>query len=194
VSGISVVHRVPAWVKLALLPGAALGVFAQEDEWVLAGALVAVAGLAGLARLPRAVVLKAVRPVMMTAGLIVAVHGLGGDGAGGVAAALRFAVLIGLAQVVTLTTPVREMTDALERLFGLLRPIGVNPAKCGLAVVLVLRFLPLLAERLDRVREARKARGHERGLVGLMVPMLVATLRLSAMVADAIDARGFDPD
>ena len=46
----------------------------------------------------------------------------------------------------------------------------------------------------DEVREAQRARGLERSLVALTVPIVVRMLKMSDDIAAAIDARSYDPD
>jgi biotin transport system permease protein len=74
--------------------------------------------------------------------------------------------------------------------------VGVRPSRIGLVIAMALRFIPLLAERADRIREAQAARGGSaRGLRGLrttVVPLLVQVLQLAHTVSEALDARGAD--
>ena len=64
--------------------------------------------------------------------------------------------------------------------------VGVRPARIGLVLAMALRFIPLVAERADRIREAQAARGGStRGLRGLrttVVPLLVQVLQLAHTV------------
>jgi biotin transport system permease protein len=59
-------------------------------------------------------------------------------------------------------------------------------------IAMTLRFIPLVAERAARIREAQSARGADRVRLGLVVPLLVAVLRLATTVGEALDARGAD--
>jgi biotin transport system permease protein len=77
-----------------------------------------------------------------------------------------------------------------------LRWLGVRPARIGLVIAMALRFIPLIAERADRIREAQAARGGParglRGLTTALVPLLVQVLQLATTVSEALDARGAD--
>jgi biotin transport system permease protein len=79
----------------------------------------------------------------------------------------------------------RPYTDPLQR-----------PARIGLVIAMALRFIPLISERADRIREAQAARGGSvrglRGLTTLVVPLLVQVLQLAHTVSEALDARGAD--
>jgi biotin transport system permease protein len=98
--------------------------------------------------------------------------------------------------VVTATTRVTAMVAVVERVCAPLRSVGVRPARIGLALAMALRFIPLVAERADRVREAQAARGGSvrgvRGLATIVVPLLVQVLQLAHTVSEALDARGAD--
>ena len=102
------------------------------------------------------------------------------------------------AAVVTATTRVTAMVAVVERVCAPLRWVGVRPARIGLVIAMALRFIPLVAERADRIREAQAARGGStRGLRGLrttVVPLLVQVLQLAHTVSEALDARGADDE
>jgi biotin transport system permease protein len=96
--------------------------------------------------------------------------------------------------VVTATTPVSAMVALAERLCAPLRFVGVRPARVGLVIAMALRFLPLVAERADRIREAQAARGGAvrglRAVTTTVVPLVVQLLQLAHTVSEALDARG----
>ncbi|SMH30390.1 energy-coupling factor transporter transmembrane component T family protein [Azospirillum agricola] len=191
----SPVHRWPAGVKLGGLLAVTAAVLALPGVW---GALAAGAlglGLLPAARLPVATVLRHLRaPVAMLAllfGVQALLAGTGWEAA--LVAVLRFAALILLATLVTLTTRVTDMVELFERVFGLLRPVGVNPAKLALMLALTIRFIPLLAEQVREVRMAQQARGVERSIAALFVPLLVKIFTMADDLAAALEARGYDP-
>jgi biotin transport system permease protein len=109
---------------------------------------------------------------------------------------LRLLALVLAAAVVTATTRVTAMVRVVEWLCGPLRLLGVRPARIGLAVAMALRFIPLVAERADRIREAQAARGGPvrgvRALTTTVVPLLVQVLQMAHTVSEALDARGAD--
>jgi len=106
---------------------------------------------------------------------------------------IRFAALLMMAGLLTLTTRSSDMIDALERAFWILRYVGLNPAKISLALSLALRFIPVLANVTYEVREAQKVRQLERSVVAVAIPVVIRTMRMADDIADAIDARGYDP-
>ena len=106
----------------------------------------------------------------------------------------RFATLLLLAHLVTLTTTISAMIDALTRGLRPIALIGISPAKISLALSLALRFLPVLSAMTNEVREAQKARGLERSILAMAVPLIVRTLKAAEDIADAIESRGYNPD
>jgi biotin transport system permease protein len=193
----SPVHRTPAGWKLAALTGLSMLVFLVPTLPVVVGALagVLVLGL-GVARLPLAVLGRQARAVLWWLVALFVLHALVTDVLTGAVTALRLLTLVLAAAVVTATTRVTEMVAVVERVCGPLRWVGVRPARIGLVISMALRFLPLISERADRIREAQAARGGStrgvRGLTTTVVPLLVQVLQLAHTVSEALDARGAD--
>jgi biotin transport system permease protein len=194
VPGQSLLHRCPAGAKIFAMIAVGTVLFALP--WLgLALAALAVTGLLyRLAGIPAALLLAQLRPLVWILAVLVLVQ-LALDGwLAGLLVAARLASLVLLAGLVTLTTRSVDMIEALQRGLAWLRPLGVNPAKVGLAIALTLRFIPVLAAITAEVREAQRARGLERSLVALTVPVVVRMLKMSDDIAAAIDARSYDPD
>ncbi len=199
----SPVHRVPAGVKLMLLAGGSVLLFAVAS-WpvVLAGLLLVLGTGLGLARLPVGVLWRQVRAVWVFLVALLVVHvvidGWRGGLDGGGLAVTRLLTLVLAAAVVTATSRVSAMVAVVERACGPLRLVGVRPARIGLLVAMTLRFIPVLSERVDRIREAQAARGGAvrgpRALAVTVVPLLVQVLVLAHTLAEALDARGADSE
>ncbi|WP_376959811.1 energy-coupling factor transporter transmembrane protein EcfT [Azospirillum sp. A26] len=190
-----VVHRLPAGAKLGGLLLVTILVLALPGGWgALAAGLIGAAVLVA-ARLPAGRVLAELRAPVLMLTLLFGFQALlaGGGWEETAVAVARFAALILLATLVTLTTRVMDMVDLFERLFGLLRPVGVNPAKMALMLALTIRFIPLLGEQVREVRMAQRARGVERNIAALFVPLLVKILTMADDLTAALEARGYDP-
>jgi len=193
----SPVHRIPAGWKLLALAALSVLVFAVPTLPVVTGALVGVVA-AGLfaARLPVVVLTRQVRAVLWLLIAIFLLHLVLTDVGTGSRTVLRLLTLVLAAAVVTATTRVSAMVAVVERICGPLRWFGVRPARIGLVIAMALRFIPLIADRADRIREAQAARGGSprglRGLVTTVVPLLVQVLQLAHTVSEALDARGAD--
>jgi biotin transport system permease protein len=193
----SVVHRTPAGWKLLVLAGLSVLVFAVPALPVVGAALVAVVviGLVG-ARLPAVLLLRQARTVLWWLIAIFVLHALLTTVLTGALTVLRLLALVLAAAVVTATTRVTEMVAVVERICRPLQWVGVRPARIGLVIAMALRFIPLISERADRIREAQAARGGSirglRGLTTMVVPLLVQVLQLAHTVSEALDARGAD--
>jgi biotin transport system permease protein len=190
----SVIHALAPGVKMLVLALSALALIAVDDWRVLAAVLAVVLSLFAVARLPAREVVAQLRPVLFLALFFFAVHALLVSWQSGLVTVLRFTILVSLAVVITLTTRVSDIVDALEVGLRPLRFVGVNPAKISLMISLAIRFVPLLVDLVREIRAAQQARGLERSVTAVAVPLIVKTLRMASVLTDAIEARGYDPD
>jgi biotin transport system permease protein len=191
--GSSPVHRAPAGLKLAVLAALGVGLFVVSRVAVVAAALAAVLAVGLLAaRLPVRALWGQVRPVWIWLAALFVVHLLVTGPLTGTVAVLRLLTLVLAAAVVTSTTRVTALVAVVEWLAGPLRVVGVRPARVGLVIAMTLRFIPLLADRAARIREAQAARGAERVRLGLLVPLIISVLQLAHTLSEALDARGAD--
>ncbi|CAN5120076.1 energy-coupling factor transporter transmembrane protein EcfT [soil metagenome] len=191
--GTSLVHRMPAGVKilvfavLALATSLLAGVF-----WTLPAAVVATITaylLAGFS--PRVIVgqILAVRwivVVMLVTQLIFLPAAVAATNTG------RVLTVIVLAALITLTTRVPDLLDATERALGPLKRFGVNPAAIGLLLALTITAIPVITGFAGVIREAQRARGMPVRLGTFVVPLLVMSLKHSDDLADALTARGVE--
>jgi biotin transport system permease protein len=193
--GRSVLHRTPAGLKLAALAALSVLLFAVPELSVASTALavVVVLALAGARLTPRQLVAQ-LRPVWLWLVGLLVFHVLVTDLTTGALAVVRLLALVLGAAVVTTTSRVAELVAVIEWLCAPLRLLGVRPARIGLAIAMTLRFIPLVAERAERIREAQAARGATRPLFLSLVPLVVQVLQLAHTIAEALDARGADDE
>jgi biotin transport system permease protein len=189
----SAVHRIPAGFKVLILLAAGTALFLISDIRIVCAALVGIIGLYGLARIPVAAVVAQIRPAFWIFVVIFVFQLFTQDAVFAVMVVARFLALLLLASLVTLTTPASAMIDAIERSIGWLRLVGVNPAKVSLGLSLALRFIPVVATITAEVREAQRARGLEWSVIAVALPVIIRTLKMADDVANAIDARAYDP-
>ncbi|WP_022890533.1 energy-coupling factor transporter transmembrane component T family protein [Agromyces italicus] len=189
--GDSLVHRTPALVKLGLLAAAVTVVALQGSLIALGIAAVATALLFLPARLPPAAVWGQIAPVLWLLVFAVPVQWLFAGWEAAATMGLRLVIAVALAALYTLTTPVTATLDAMQML---LRPFRrwIDADRVGLALALAIRCVPLLAEIVREVLEARKARGAEGSVVALAVPVIVRALQTADHLGEALIARGFD--
>jgi biotin transport system permease protein len=190
VPGASPVHRAPAGLKLAVLAVLGVAVFTTARLELVAAALVLVLAAALAARLPIRVLTSQVRPLWIWLVALFGFHLLVTGPLVGAVAVLRLLTLVVAAAVVTATTRVTALVAVIERLASPLRVFGVRPARIGLVIAMTLRFIPLVADRAARIREAQAARGDDRLRLVLVVPLLVQVLQMATTVGEALDARG----
>jgi len=194
--GTSLLHRAPALLKLGLLAVAMVLVGVVADPLVLAGELGAVVLLYALAGIPPTAAWPQIGPILWILVFAVPVQVLvaGGSVAGWTTAALmagRLLVAVALAALFTLTTTVTAVLEAFQIL---LRPFHrwVDADRVGLLVALTIRCIPLVAEIVREVLDARRARGAQGSVVALAVPVVVRSLYAADAIGEALAARGLD--
>lgn len=115
----------------------------------------------------------------------------------------RLIIMLGLTLVLTATTKPLELTNALEWLMNPLKAIKFPVHEIAMTISLALRFIPTLLEETDRIMKAQASRGVDfqngkfsekiRAIVSLIVPLFISALQRSEELANAMEARGYDP-
>ncbi|MFE1537440.1 CbiQ family ECF transporter T component [Corynebacterium bovis] len=184
----SPVHSLPPTVKLVVLVGFVVLTSLAVTTWPrgLVALGTVVVGFA-VARLPVRVVVRqlvAWWPVLVTVGVL---SWWRGDAAEAVTTVLALWASAAAASLLTLTTRVEEMMDSLD---AALARLGIPVETVSLALSLTLRLIPRQVVTVSEVLDARKARGAERSVRALAVPVVVRTVTTARRVADALAARG----
>jgi biotin transport system permease protein len=191
--GRSVLHRLPAGAKLAALVAVLVVLaVAVREPWQLIPASAAVAAGYLVARIPVPLALSQLRPVLwmlLFIGLFQTIF-TGWQRALVVCGVLLLSVAV--AALVTLTTRVLDMLDAVHRGLTPLRRFGVNTDRVGLVMAMTIRCIPLLSGLVASVTEARRARGLGFSLRALAVPVVIGALRTADAMGEALAARGVD--
>ena len=189
--GHSLVHRAPALAKLGLLAVLVTAIALQTSLVALGVASGLVAALFVVAWLPVRLVWRQIVPVLWLLAFAVPVQVIFGGWEAAATMAVRLVLAVALAALYTLTTPVTATLDAMQ---ALLRPFHrwIDADRVGLTLALTIRCVPLLADIVREVLEARKARGAEGSVVALAVPVIVRALQTAEHLGDALTARGFD--
>lgn len=193
VPGESLLHRLPPGIKILALALSGTLLFALPRLELAGGALLLVMLLYPLARIPLRTMLLQIKPLLWILLLLFAVQWWLVSVQSAAMVVLRLMALMLTASLVTLTTRVSEMVDALENGLFWLRFLRINPAKVSMALSLALRFIPVLAAITAEVREAQRARGLERSIIAVAIPVIVRTLKMADDIAAALDARAYDP-
>ncbi|MBB4168096.1 MULTISPECIES: CbiQ family ECF transporter T component [unclassified Rhizobium] len=191
VEGNSAMHRLSARTKLLAL--AALGVllFLSANLLLLALAVLVMATIYFNIGLSTRSALARLKPIFLTI-LVVALFSLAfNPWHVAVVALLRLTALMLFAAAVTATTTIAQFIDEITLLARPLERLGLLRADdVGLAVGLVVRFVPEILGRYQAIREAHAARGIKVRPTTVLVPLIILTLRDADNIAAAIDARG----
>ena len=118
--------------------------------------------------------------------------------------ALRLVVFLFLVSLLTLTTTASHIMHGVESLLAPLQRIGLPVHEFALANIIALRFIPTIAEELERIAKAQASRGGDfggekwyrpdrvaRARLPLIVPLFVNTLRRAEELIVAMEARGY---
>src|SRR5699024_1019387 len=163
--GDSLLHRAPVWIKLVALVAVIVAIsLLVRVPWQLAPPAVLLVAAAVAARRPIGARVRRLLPVLAMLAVIGVFQWVlsGWRQAVVVCGVLLLSVLA--AALVTVTTPISALLDTVVAAAGPLRRIGVDPERVGLVFALTLRAVPLLAELLGQVTEARQARGLRSGV------------------------------
>lgn len=184
-------HRWAAGAKLGLLALATTGLFLLSGPVLLAFALVATAALilTGGRRFALAT-LRLLRPLWPFVAVVGLWHLWTRDLSGGAAILMRMVTAVSLANFVTMTTRLSDMIAVFQRLARPLAPLGLSPRRLALAFALVIRFIPVMLDRMARITEAWSARSARRPRWRVLVPATLAALDDADRVAEALRARG----
>jgi energy-coupling factor transport system permease protein len=212
----TIVHRVDPRVKM----GAALLFMAlpfAAPGWP--GGLILVAGVASLAALaavPLVELLRTLRtvfwlgffmfffyafttpgPALLTWGAIsVTWTGLAAGGT----QIYRLCLLVTISSLLTYTTSPAQLAHGLEATLGPLDRLGLPVRELAMVLTIALRFVPTMAQQVDKLSKAQRARGIDYGSapwnrartwVPLFVPLFVTAFRRAERLAIAMEARGF---
>lgn len=180
--------------------------------------VVAAAAIVATARIDRARVRLAVRPLLALAVLLVALQLLVGGSAEthlvgevttrspALAALLRALQAGGVVLATLALSGATATADLSAAIRSALRPLGwirVPVDALSFVVATGLGLVPALADELERLRLAQRARGIRsssrspvarlRDDAALLAPLFVAAFRRAHLLADALAVRGFDP-
>jgi biotin transport system permease protein len=191
VPGSSPLHRMGAGVKLVLLAASVIVVAVLPEWWMTAIALGVAVALFAVAGIPWRVAVRQLVPVLWILAIAAPLNALFSGWESALAMSLRVSAFVALAAVVTLTTRVSAMLDAMQRA---LRPFGdrVDADRIGLVLAMTVRAVPLMVEIVRAVLEARRARGAEGSMRAVAVPVVVRALQTADGMGEALIARGVD--
>ena len=184
-------HGMRAGVKLAALCLFTVLLFGLRTPWAVGLAALVPAGLiaAGGPVFARHAVrlLRPLWPFLLVLGVW---HWWTDDAVQGLTIALRLVTAVAAANLVTMTTRLSDMLAVVEALLQPLARLGLPPRRAALVFALVIRFIPVLSDRLTQIAEAFTARSRRPARWRMLVPATLAALDDADHVAEALRARG----
>jgi biotin transport system permease protein len=137
-------------------------------------------------------------PLLLTIAVVVIWNAIAVNTEAALIVLLRLSTLSLFATAVTVTTSIKEFINTLTMFARPLEKLGlVRATDVGLAIGLVIRFVPDVQMRYRAIAEAHRARGLKLRLSTIIVPMVIGTLQGAENIANAIDARNIrsiEPD
>lgn len=116
---------------------------------------------------------------------------------------IRLILMISLTMVLTSSTKPLDLTFALEWTMAPLKIIQFPVHEVAMTMSLALRFIPTLLDETGRIMKAQESRGVDfsggklsekvRGIVSLIVPLFNSAFMRSDELANAMEARGYNP-
>ena len=111
----------------------------------------------------------------------------------GIITVWRFTLLIIVASILTFSTSISQLVYAIEKLFTPLKLIKINPRNIAVMVSATIRFIPLLFQEANQIRDAQKSRCTNfkkiKHTIGLIMPLLRKTFNRASNLADAMESR-----
>ncbi len=116
---------------------------------------------------------------------------------------LRLFMMIALSTMLTATTKPLELTYAIEWYFSPLKVINFPAHEIAMTISIALRFIPTLLDETYKIMKAQASRGVDlqngtlkdkiNGVVSLIIPLFVSSFQRSEELANAMEARGYNP-
>ncbi len=188
--GRTALHRLPVGPKVALLAAFSLAVVLVRSLPASGACLALVLVTAVVARVPLGAVLRALRGLAVLLLVVSAVQWWVNGLARAAETTLDLVALAVAALVLTTTTPVNALLDALVRWLRPLRRLGVDPERVALAFSLAIAALPATLALALETRDAARARGLGRHPRAYLTPFVVRVVARAHETGDALHARG----
>ena len=187
----SLLHRIPVKPKLLGLMAFGLALYLVDQPLALALALIATGTLYLSTGVGLSEGFRRLKPVLFTIAFLALVNLLLLSPHEALVITLRLVAILCLAAAVTASTTIADFMAAVTDFARPLERLGLlKAADLGLALGLVLRFVPEIAARYEALKEAHAARGIPVKLSRMLGPLIISTLKDADRIAEAIDARG----
>jgi energy-coupling factor transport system permease protein len=116
---------------------------------------------------------------------------------------VRLMLMVIITTVLTATTKPLDLTLGIEKLLKPFEKVGVPAHIIAMMISIALRFIPTLIEETQRIMNAQASRGVDlengsikekiMAILSLIVPLFVSAFDRADQLANAMEARGYDP-
>jgi len=116
----------------------------------------------------------------------------------------RIILTMSFSIILTTTTKPIDLTISIESLMKPLKSIKVPVHIIAMIISISLRFIPTLLDEAERIMKAQASRGVDfkngsikektKALVSLIIPLFVSSFHKADELANAMEARGYNPD
>ena len=116
---------------------------------------------------------------------------------------LRLVMMLCITMVLTSSTKPMDLTRGLEWGMTPLKAIKFPAHEIAMTISIALRFIPTILEETNRIMKAQESRGVDfvhgslknkfRAIISLIIPLFVSAIERSEELANAMEARGYDP-
>ncbi|MGI6378341.1 energy-coupling factor transporter transmembrane protein EcfT [bacterium] len=216
----SIIHRLDPRTKLLALIALLVAIFFKLSFWEYAFLIVVCLALILISKVKFRSILQAFKPMWLMMLFLLIINVLvikRGDALFTIASftcysgaifqtlqiIIRLALMISLTTILTSTTKPLDLTYAIEWFLSPLRVLRFPTHEIAMTISLALRFIPTLFEETQKLIKAQASRGVDLqsgklkekigGLVSLIVPLFVSAFQKSEELADAMEARGYNP-
>ncbi len=117
---------------------------------------------------------------------------------------VRLMLMIIVTTILTATTKPLELTLGIEKLLKPFEKVGLPAHIIAMMISIALRFIPTLIEETQRIMNAQASRGVDlengslkekiMAILSLIVPLFVSSFDRADQMANAMEARGYDPN
>ncbi len=117
---------------------------------------------------------------------------------------VRLMMMIVITTVLTATTKPLDLTLGIEKLLKPFEKVGLPAHIIAMMISIALRFIPTLIEETQRIMNAQASRGVDlengslkekvMAILSLIVPLFVSAFDRADQLANAMEARGYDPN
>ncbi len=204
----SFVHRCDPRLKLFFLVAFIAAIFVANNFWALGACAAVLIAVVALSRVPLGKVLRAIRGVLILVifSAVISVFFYSGETVYwkygilcvtregiffSVFLIIRLFLLVICSSMLTYTTTPVALTDGIESIF--------HVHVLALIMSIALRFIPILMDETERIKNAQKARGADfesgnifkriKAIVPILIPLILSAFRRADELGDAMDAR-----